>query len=191
MKSNYLESVHKQFQYYQQLAEKAISQLDDEDLFWQYNPESNSIAIIVNHLWGNMMSRFTDFLTTDGEKEFRQRDLEFEDVIKTKQELMDKWQEGWACTYAALDAVNEENFDTIIYIRNQGHTITEALNRQMAHYAYHIGQIVYLGRMIKGSKWISLSIPKGESKSFNAKKFSEEKKRGHFTDDFLSSKSDE
>lgn len=185
MKSNYLDSTRKQFQYYQQLAEKTFDQLEDEDLFWQYNSESNSIAIIVNHIWGNMMSRFIDFLTTDGEKDFRQRDLEFEDVIKTRKELMDKWQEGWACSYAALKSVNEDNFETIVYIRNQGHTITEALNRQMGHYAYHIGQIVYLGRMIKGSDWKSLSIPKGESTSFNEKKFSEEKKRGHFTDDFL------
>lgn len=188
MKSNYLNSTRKQFQYYQQLAEKTFDQLEDEDLFWQYNAESNSIAIIVNHIWGNMMSRFTDFLTTDGEKDFRQRDLEFENVIKTRDELMAKWQAGWTCTYAALDSVNEENFDTIVYIRNQGHTITEALNRQMAHYAYHIGQIVYLGRMIKGSDWASLTIPKGESKAFNAKKFAEEKKRGHFTDEFLERK---
>lgn len=185
MNSNYLNSAHKQFQYYQQLAEKTFAQLEDEDLFWQYNPASNSIAIIVNHLWGNMMSRFTDFLTTDGEKDFRQRDLEFEDVIKTREELMSKWQEGWSCAFAALDSINEDNLDSIVYIRNQGHTITEALNRQMAHYAYHIGQIVYLGRMIKGSAWKSLSIPKGESNSFNAKKFAEKKKRGHFTDDFL------
>lgn len=185
MTTNYLDSAHKQFLYYQQLAEKTFAQLEEEDLFWQYNPESNSIAITVNHIWGNMMSRFTDFLTTDGEKDFRQRELEFEDVIKTREDMMQKWQEGWACTYEALESVNEDNFDTIVYIRNQGHTVTEALNRQMAHYAYHIGQIVYLGRMIKGSKWTSLSIPKGESAAFNAKKFAEEKKRGHFTDDFL------
>lgn len=189
MKTNYLESTYKQFQFYQQLGEKTFAQLKDQDLFWQYNPESNSIAIIVNHLWGNMLSRFTDFLTTDGEKEFRQRDLEFEDVIKTREELMDKWKEGWACSYSALDSVNEDNFDTIVYIRNQGHTITEALNRQSAHYAYHIGQIVYIGRMINGAKWTSLSIPVGESTSFNAKKFAKEKKRGHFTDDFLDKKS--
>lgn len=185
MTDNYLYSLHKQFLYYKQLGEKTFAQLSDEQLFWQYNPESNSIGIMANHLWGNMMSRFTDFLTTDGEKDFRNRDKEFEKIIESREELLRKWEEGWTCVMNALNSVNEENFNTIVYIRNQGHTITEAFNRQLAHYAYHIGQIVYLGRMMVGSSWESLSIPKGESKAFNAKKFSEEKKRGHFTDDFL------
>jgi len=155
----------------------------------QYNPESNSIAITVNHIVGNMLSRWTDFLTTDGEKDFRNRDKEFEDVIKTRQELLDKWETGWACLFEALASVNEDNFETTVYIRNMGHTVVEAVNRQLAHYAYHIGQIVYLGRMIKGAEWASLSIPKGDSKTYNAEKFAMPKREAHFTDEFLKDKS--
>jgi len=182
---NYLESVTKQFQYYKMLGDKTIAQLEEKDLFWQYNPESNSIAITVNHLWGNMLSRWTDFLTSDGEKEWRQRDLEFEDIIKTEKELLEKWETGWQCLFEALASLNDTNFETIIYIRNQGHTIMEAINRQLAHYSYHVGQIVYIGRMIKGTDWQSLSIPKGASKAFNTEKFSQDRKRQHFTDEFL------
>ena len=183
MKNNYLNSVKKQFDYYKVLGEKTISQLNEEELFWQYNEESNSIAITVNHLWGNMKSRWTNFLQADGEKEWRNRDLEFEPVIQSKTELISKWNDGWSCLYEALDSVNETNFDSEIFIRNQSHSIVEAVNRQMMHYAYHIGQIVYVGRMIKGKDWKSLSIPKGKSKDFNAKKFSKGKHKGHFTDD--------
>lgn len=182
---NYLESVIKQFQYYKLLGDKTFTQLEDADLFWQYNEASNSIGIIVKHLWGNMLSRWTDFLNTDGEKTWRNREAEFESDIQTKRELIEKWEAGWTCLFEALDNVNEENFSQIIYIRNQGHTITEAINRQLAHYAYHIGQIVFIGRMIKNKDWQSLSIPKGKSTEFNAKKFAEKKHRGHFTDEFL------
>tara|TARA_R110002095_G_scaffold29887_1_gene29377 strand:- start:97 stop:618 length:522 start_codon:yes stop_codon:yes gene_type:complete len=167
------------------LGDKTIAQLEEKDFFWQYNPESNSIAITVNHLWGNMLSRWTDFLTSDGEKEWRQRDLEFEDIIKTEKELLEKWETGWQCLFEALASLNDTNFETIIYIRNQGHTIMEAINRQLAHYSYHVGQIVYIGRMIKGTDWQSLSIPKGASKAFNTEKFSQDRKRQHFTDEFL------
>jgi len=183
MHHNYLQSSLKQFEYYKALGERTFDQLSEEELLWQYNPESNSIAITVNHLWGNMKSRWTDFLTSDGEKEWRNRELEFETVIKTKAELIDKWEEGWACLFTALRAVNKDNFDTTIYIRNQSHSITEAVNRQMMHYAYHVGQIVYIGRMIKGEDWKSLSIPKGKSIAFNRDKFSKGKHDGHFTDD--------
>lgn len=188
MKLNYLQSARQQFEYYKLQAEKTFDQLSEEELFWQYNPESNSIAIIVNHIWGNMMSRWTDFLTSDGEKEWRERDQEFEDVIKTREQLMAKWQEGWSCLFTALDSVNEDNFDTVIYIRNMGHTVVEAINRQLAHYASHIGQIAYIGRMIKGSEWTSLSIPKGKSKEYNQKRFSQPKRREHFTKQFLDKK---
>ncbi len=180
---DYLESVKKQFQYYKMLAEKTFDQVDDEGLFWQYNAESNSIAITVNHLWGNMLSRWTDFLTSDGEKEWRNRDSEFEDVIKSREDMMAKWEEGWQCLFKALDSVNDDNFGDLVYIRNQGHTIVEAINRQLAHYAYHVGQIVYVGRMLAGSNWESLSIPKGGSKAFNDKRFAQAKARKHFTDD--------
>lgn len=185
MQENYLNSVRQQFQYYQTLGERTFAQLNDEDLFWQYYPESNSIAIIVNHLWGNMMSRWTDFLTSDGEKTWRERDLEFEDVIQTREAMMAKWNEGWNCLYTALDSVNPDNFDTIIYIRNQGHSVVEAVNRQLAHYASHIGQIIYIGRMIRAGEWHSLSIPKGKSEEYNKEKFSHEKRREHFTKEFL------
>ena len=183
MEENYLNSTKKQFEYYKLLGDKAFDQLNDQDLLWQYTTESNSIAIIVNHIWGNMKSRWTDFLTTDGEKEWRDRDLEFESVIKNKQELISKWEEGWQCLFNALRNINKDNFETEIFIRNQGHSIIEAIHRQMMHYAYHIGQIVFIGKMIKGSDWKSLSIPKEESKGFNNKKFSKGKHEGHFTDE--------
>lgn len=179
----YLKSVKKQFEYYKSVGEKTFNQLAESDLFWQYNEESNSIAIMVNHLWGNMKSRWTNFLTTDGEKDWRNRDLEFESVIKSRDELLVKWNEGWECLFEALSDINEQNFDTKVYIRNQEHSIIEAINRQLAHYAYHIGQIVYLGRMIRGSKWKSLTIPKGKSTEFNRAKFKKGKHSGHFSDD--------
>lgn len=183
MKIQYLNSVRKQFEYYKSLGEKTIDQLNEKDLFWQYNEESNSIAITVNHLWGNMKSRWTDFLTTDGEKEWRNRDLEFESIIKSKVELISKWNDAWNCLFEALASINNENFDTKVYIRNQEHSIIEAINRQLAHYSYHIGQIVYIGKMIKGSEWKSLTIPKGKSTQFNQDKFSKGKHKGHFSDD--------
>ena len=188
MQKNYLESVIKQFQYYKLLGDKTFEQLDDEELFWQYNTGSNSIAIIVNHLWGNMKSRWTDFLTSDGEKEWRNRDLEFESVINSRAELLEKWEEGWSCLFDALRSINENNFDTVVYIRNQGHTIVEAVNRQLAHYAYHTGQIVFIGKMVKGENWRSLSIPKGKSSEFNIEKFAKGKHREHFTDEFIKNK---
>ena len=183
MKNEYLNSIKKQFEYYKSVGEKTFDQLDENDLFWQYNAESNSIAIIVNHLWGNMKSRWTDFLTSDGEKEWRNRDLEFESVIKTKKDLIEKWKDGWKCLFDALDSVTQDNLETKVYIRNQEHSIIEAVNRQLAHYSYHIGQLVYVGRMIKGSEWKSLTIPKGKSNEFNKEKFSKGKHKGHFSDD--------
>ncbi len=185
MEKEYLDSIRKQFEYYKVLGERTIDQLDDSELFWQYNDESNSIAIIVNHLWGNMMSRWTDFLTSDGEKEWRERDKEFESVIKSREELFEKWQEGWACLFSALDSLNKENFGTEVFIRNQSHSIIDAVNRQFAHYSYHIGQLVYLGRMIKAEKWKSLTIPKGKSAEFNKAKFFRGKHDGHFSDDII------
>lgn len=185
MEKNYLESVTKQFLYYKSLGENTFSQLEEADLFWQFNEESNSIAIIVNHLAGNMKSRWTDFLTSDGEKNWRNRDKEFEDIITSKKELLEHWKEGWQCLFQALESINEENFYTEIYIRNMAHTIVEAINRQSTHYAYHVGQIVYIGRMIKGKNWKSLSIPKGQSTSYNKEKFALPKRKEHFTDEFL------
>lgn len=188
MATDYLPSVKKQFKYYKQLGEKTFEQLTDEQLFWKCNEESNSIATVVKHLWGNMLSRWTDFLTTDGEKDWRNREAEFDNDIKTREELLNKWNEGWACLFNTLDSVNDTDLDKIIYIRNQGHTVTEAINRQLAHYPYHVGQIVFIGKMLKDGSWKSLSIPRGASASYNAEKFSKPKEKGHFTDEFLKDK---
>jgi hypothetical protein len=183
MGNDFLESIIKQFRYYQALGERSFEQLPDEVLFWQYNEESNSIATIVNHLSGNMLSRWTDFLTTDGEKEWRKREEEFENYITTRVEMIKKWTNGWDCLYKALLSLTEQDLDTIIYIRNQGHTISEAIARQLAHYPYHIGQIVFIAKMA-AEKWTSLSIPRGQSDQYNAIKFSQSKRKQHFTDDF-------
>lgn len=182
MKDEYIKNIIKQFEYYKSVGDKTVTQLEDKDLFWQFNEESNSIAIIVNHLWGNMLSRWTNFLIEDGEKEWRNRDLEFEDVIKTRKDLVAKWNEGWNCLFTALNSINEDNFDTKIYIRNQEHSIIEAVNRQLTHYAYHIGQIVLIGKMLKAEQWNSLTIPKGQSSAFNKDKFEKGRHKGHFSD---------
>jgi len=185
MDKDYLESIIKQFEYYKLLGERAMEQLPDEKLFWQYSEESNSIATIVKHLSGNMLSRWTDLLSTDGEKEWRNRDDEFENDIRSRDELMVKWNDGWQCLLNTLKQLTEDDLQKIVYIRNQGHTVMEAINRQLAHYPYHIGQIVYVAKMISGNNWKSLSIPKGNSQSFNAEKFAAPKSRQHFTDELL------
>ncbi|WP_340105154.1 DUF1572 family protein [Rhodohalobacter sp. 8-1] len=179
----YLTSTRQQFVFYKEMGDKTFNQLEDEDLFWQYNDQSNSIAILVSHLSGNMISRWTDFLTTDGEKEWRKRDEEFEPVIKTRDELLTAWEKGWACLFDGFDTIDESNFDTKIYIRNEEHSIIKAVNRQLAHCAYHVGQIVYIAKMIKSDDWKSLSIPKGESSEFNEKKFSKGGHSGSLTND--------
>jgi len=188
MTNDYLESVRKQFEYYKMLGEKTFSQVEDEKLFWQYNQDSNSIATIVKHISGNMLSRWTDFLTADGEKEWRNRDAEFDNDIKNREELLEKWNEGWNCLFNAINSLTNNDLDKIIYIRNQGHTVTEAINRQLAHYPYHVGQIVFLGKMLAPDGWISLSIPKENSQSYNVDKFSKPKQKKHFTDEFLNDK---
>ena len=189
--SNYLESTKKQFLYYKMLGEKAMNQLQEEQLFWQYNEESNSIAILVNHITGNMLSRFTDFLTSDGEKPWRNRDAEFENPFANKEELRSRWNSAWDCLMKGLNQLKEEDLEKIIYIRNQGHTVVEAINRQLAHYPYHVGQIVFLGKMILNDKWQPLSIARGKSTDYNAEKFTKEKHTEHFTDEYLKAKNDE
>lgn len=188
MANDFLDSAIKQFEYYKLLGEKTFEQLTDKQLFVQVNEESNSIATIVKHLWGNMLSRWTDFLTTDGEKEWRQRDAEFENDITTRSELLEKWNEGWNCLFHALKPLSETDLSKEIFIRNQGHSVTEAINRQLAHYPYHIGQIVFLGKLLCYENWTSLSIPRGNSDNYNAEKFSQEKQKQHFTDEFLNPK---
>ena len=182
----YLESVIKQFQYYKVLGEKAMAQLEPEQWFVQMNDDSNSVATIVQHLSGNMLSRWTDFLTSDGEKEWRNRDAEFESQSHNdKEAVMKSWNEGWECLFNTLNSLKPEQLTTIIYIRNEGHTVVEAINRQLAHYPYHIGQIVFLAKMLKKEPWTSLSIPKNSSTSYNSDKFSQEKSIKNFTDDEL------
>jgi hypothetical protein len=134
---------------------------------------------------GNMLSRWTDFLTTDGEKEWRNRDGEFENNFKTKNEVLNFCNEGWACFLITIDSLKPEQLSQTIYIRNEGHSVLEAINRQLAHYPYHVGQIIFYAKMLKKEEWISLSIPKNKSNSFNAKKFAQEKSNKHFTDDEL------
>lgn len=181
----YLDSVRKQFLYYKTLGEKTFDQLTSEQLFVALNDNTNSIAVIVKHLSGNMLSRWTDFLTTDGEKEWRNRDAEFEIAFSTREALITEWNKGWDCFLPVLDALKPQQLSQIIYIRNEGHTVVEAINRQLAHYSYHIGQIVFYGKLLKTEEWNSLSIPKNKSTDYNATKFSKEKTIINFTDEEL------
>jgi hypothetical protein len=182
---DYLSSVKKQFAYYRLLGEQTMIQLPDEALFWQYNEECNSIALIIKHLWGNMLSRWTDFLTTDGEKEWRNRDTEFEQDCQTRAELMARWHAGWDCLLTTLDSLQQEDLQKEVFIRNMGHSVVEAINRQLAHYPYHVGQIVFIGKMVCNEKWTSLSIPRGNSKAYNADKFAQPKRTEHFINELL------
>ena len=181
----YLESVKKQFLYYKTLGEKAMAQLEDEQLFTSVNADTNAIAVIVKHLSGNMLSRWTDFLTSDGEKDWRNRDGEFDNILKNRDQVLEIWNAGWNCFLEALNNLKPEQLSDIIYIRNEGHTVVEAINRQLAHYPYHIGQIVFYAKMLKNSEWDSLSIPKHQSSSYNAEKFAKDQSIRNFTDDEL------
>jgi hypothetical protein len=157
----------KRFEYYKSLGDKSFEQLSDDQIFWQYNEESNSIAVIVKHIAGNMLSRWTNFLTEDGEKQDRKRDEEFVSTFKTKQEVIDFWEEGWKCLFNALNQINDENLNATIYIRGEGHLVIDAVFRQLAHYPYHIGQIVYIAKMMKNDGWNTLSIARNKSQEFN------------------------
>jgi hypothetical protein len=162
----YLEESIKSFRGLKSNAEKAIEQVSDTELHWTYNEESNSIAIIIKHMAGNMISRWTDFLTTDGEKPDRNRDGEFEDDFKTRQQIMDYWNRGWKVFLDTLNSLTEEDLLKTIYIRKEPHTVIRALQRQLAHYGYHCGQIVYVAKQIKGKDFKTLSIAKGESSKY-------------------------
>lgn len=164
----YLSTVIKRFRYYKELGEKTFEQLEEKDFHYLPTSESNSIAIIVQHLAGNMLSRFTNFLTEDGEKEWRQRDDEFEVHDYSRQQVIDLWNKGWECFFNAIESITENDLQTIVYIRKEPLSVIDAINRQLAHYPYHIGQIVFIGRMIKDKDWKSLSIPKGQSLQYNA-----------------------
>lgn len=157
----------KRFEYYKSLGDKAFSQLSDEQIFWQYNEESNSIAVIVKHVAGNMLSRWTNFLTEDGEKSWRHRDKEFVNTFTTKDEVLTYWEKGWACLFEALAQINDENLYSTIYIRGEAHSVIDAVYRQLAHYPYHIGQMVYIAKMMKNEDWETLSIARNKSQEFN------------------------
>jgi hypothetical protein len=163
----YQNSVIKHLGYYKSVADKTFAQVADEGLFWQYNSESNSIVMIVQHLAGNMFSRWTDFLTSDGEKAERNRDAEFGTMIKNREEMLGKWEAGWRCMLDTLASLKDDDWDKTVYIRGQAHSVVDAINRQVAHVPYHIGQIVLIGKMLAGDNWKSLSIPKGGSVGFN------------------------
>ncbi|WP_152655643.1 DUF1572 family protein [Oceanobacillus sp. CFH 90083] len=166
MEEEYLKIVQKRFQSVKELGDKTINQLADKHIHWCLNEASNSIAVIIKHLSGNMISRWTDFLTSDGEKPARNRDLEFEDTIGSIQELREVWEEGWSVLFQALHELEGEDLLKNILIRSEGHLVIDAIERQLAHYAYHIGQIVYIGKQIKGEDWETLSIPKGKSAAY-------------------------
>ena len=182
LEENFLQSAGKLFRYYKGLGEKAIAQLTDAEVLQKPNESSNSIALIVHHLSGNMLSRWTDFLTSDGEKTWRNREAEFDEEYPDKKTMMEAWEKGWACLLNALESLKGDDLGKIIYIRNEGQSVMEAIQRQLAHYPHHVGQILYQAKAIKGEAFTSLSIPKGKSGSFNKDKFSQEKSRKHFTD---------
>jgi len=165
--THYLEEARRQLRGHKRMGEGAMSQLRDEDLLVTIDPEANSIAILVKHLAGNMRSRFTDFLTSDGEKPDRFRDREFElTPATTRADVMKWWEEGWACVFGAIDPLKPEDVMLTVTIRGEPHTVLQAINRQIAHYAQHIGQIVLLAKHLRLNEWKTLSIPKGKSEDY-------------------------
>ena len=163
----FLQSAIKWLSYYKELGDKTFEQLNEGDFYFHPNAESNSIAIIIQHVAGNMLSRWADFLTADGEKEWRNRDAEFEEQHLTKQQLVELWQKGWDCCLNTLKSLTEDDLMKTIYIRSVGLLAVDAVNRQLAHYSYHVGQIIYLAKIIKNDDWQNLSIAKGHSAQYN------------------------
>ena len=169
MGQHYLDDALRSFRDYKKLAERAFAQISDEDFFRTLDEESNSIAINMKHMAGNMISRWTDFLTTDGEKPERNRDLEFVMLPETsKDDMLAYWERGWQCVFDAVEPLKPEDLMRTIRVRGQDHTVVQAINRQLAHYAYHVGQIVFLAKHFKSGEWQSLSVPKNRSAEFNA-----------------------
>ena len=169
--NKYLSSTQWIFHYYKDLGDKTLAQINEQQPHWQYNTTTNSIAIIIQHLSGNMLSRWTNFLTTDGEKPWRDRDKEFENFNTDKTSLLNDWNEGWDCLFHSINSLTENDLIKTVYIRNEPHTVIEAINRQVGHVAYHVGQIVLIAKMLLNEDWKTLSIPKGKSKEFNMGKF--------------------
>lgn len=166
--AGFLKDAIKRFRYYKELGDKTFEQIEEAAFFFQPSPESNSIAVIIQHMYGNMLSRWTHFLTEDGEKEWRKRDAEFETTQCSKQDLLSFWKEGWTCMLDTLESLQPADLTRTVTIRTEPLTVYDAILRQLAHYPYHVGQIVYLGKMIKNERWISLSIPKGTSAQYLA-----------------------
>lgn len=168
--TSYIEDSLSLFRYYKKLGEGAIEQVSDEQLFTTLDPEMNSIAIIVKHIAGNMRSRWTDFLTSDGEKPDRNRDTEFEQPPSTRSGLLKSWNDGWDRVFSALEPLSDSDLERSVSIRGEPHSVMQAINRQIAHYAQHIGQIVFLAKHLRTSEWQTLSIPRGKSEEFNRQK---------------------
>lgn len=173
MEAEYIKNIQKTFPTYKELAEKAMRQVEEKRLFWIFNNESNSIGMMVQHISGNMVSRFTNFYDEDGEKPWRDRDREFEVILSTREEVMEAWNSGWNVFLNVINNLQPEDLSRTVYIRGEAHSVFEAINRQLAHYSYHIGQIVYLSKMLNETGWQSLSIPKNKSGEFNREKFGE------------------
>lgn len=167
--TSYLEDSRAVFASYKKLGERAMAQAADEQLFTAIDEEANSIAIVVKHMAGNMLSRWTDFLTADGEKPTRHRDQEFENPPATRAELMAMWETGWSCLFAALAPLTDADLGRTVRIRGEAHSVMQAIHRQVAHYSYHVGQIVLLAKHFAGAGWESLSVPRGRSAEFNQK----------------------
>jgi uncharacterized damage-inducible protein DinB len=170
--AHYLDEARRQFRGHKHLAEGAFAQLRDDEFFVPIDEEANSIATLVKHIAGNARSRFTDFLTSDGEKPDRHRDQEFElSTNTTRADVMRWWEEGWGIVLSALESLKPEDVERTVTVRGQPHTVLQAINRQIAHYAYHVGQIVFLAKHLRSRQWKSLSVPKGKSDEFNQNAF--------------------
>jgi hypothetical protein len=165
--TSYMKDSLSLFHYYKELAERAMAQLKDEQLVAVLDAESNAIAVIVKHMTGNMRSRFTDFLTTDGEKPDRRRDLEFTEPLTTRDALMASWEAGWACVFSAQEPLGEDDLTRTVTIRGEAHSVMQAINRQLAHYSYHCGQIVFLAKHLSADGWKPLTVGRGQSEEFN------------------------
>lgn len=183
--TNMLTSSIKQFKYYKQLADKSIAQIESEALFHRLHEDDNSIVMIIQHLSGNMKSRWTNIFTEDGEKEWRNRDSEFEELIQTKEKAMEVWESGWFTLFETLDSLTTSDLDRIIYIRNEGIKVSNAIIRQLCHYSYHVGQIVYKCKQLSKGEWKTLSIARNASASYNFKKFDQIKEEKDYLDSLL------
>jgi uncharacterized damage-inducible protein DinB len=169
LSSHYLEEIRRQLHGYKRLADGALTQISEEEFFRELDPEANSIAIVVKHMAGNMRSRFTDFLTADGEKPDRNRDQEFEVGMADRETFLKAWEQGWKAVFDTVDALKPEDVERTVTIRSEPHSVLQALNRALAHLAYHAGQIVYLAKYFRSEKWTTLSVPRGKTDEFNAK----------------------